>query len=204
MTGAIQTVYKGYLFRSRLEARWAVFFDALGIEWKYEDQGYEVGEHRYLPDFWLPTMNAWVEVKGDPDGLRVEFERMSAVLGPRSPLPGFVDGTSAVLVLGDVPNVSYGVTVLHPCMVRDAILTRTWAFFAPAKAGGYRLIRDRQQSMSWLLWGKYAFVEPGDAAESTAWDPAPWVLDTPGEFQSVLNAYKAARQARFEHGANGR
>lgn len=26
---AIDTVYKGYRFRSRLEARWAVFFDAL-------------------------------------------------------------------------------------------------------------------------------------------------------------------------------
>lgn len=26
---AIQTEYNGYLFRSRLEARWAVFFDAL-------------------------------------------------------------------------------------------------------------------------------------------------------------------------------
>lgn len=32
----IQTRYKGYHFRSRLEARWAVFFDALGIAWKYE------------------------------------------------------------------------------------------------------------------------------------------------------------------------
>jgi hypothetical protein len=26
---AIETSYKGYRFRSRLEARWAVFFDAL-------------------------------------------------------------------------------------------------------------------------------------------------------------------------------
>ena len=30
---AIETSYKGYLFRSRLEARWAVFFDALGLVW---------------------------------------------------------------------------------------------------------------------------------------------------------------------------
>jgi hypothetical protein len=28
---AIKTEYKGYLFRSRLEARWAVFFDVLSI-----------------------------------------------------------------------------------------------------------------------------------------------------------------------------
>ena len=26
----IETAYKGYRFRSRLEARWAVFFDAIG------------------------------------------------------------------------------------------------------------------------------------------------------------------------------
>lgn len=30
----IETKYKGYRFRSRLEARWAVFFDALGISWE--------------------------------------------------------------------------------------------------------------------------------------------------------------------------
>ena len=37
---AIQTEYKGYLFRSRLEARWAVFFDACGVDWEYEPEGY--------------------------------------------------------------------------------------------------------------------------------------------------------------------
>jgi len=31
---AIRTKYKEHLFRSRLEARWAVFFDALGIRWE--------------------------------------------------------------------------------------------------------------------------------------------------------------------------
>lgn len=36
---AIQTRYKGYHFRSRLEARWAVFFDTLGILWEYEKEG---------------------------------------------------------------------------------------------------------------------------------------------------------------------
>lgn len=36
---AIQTEYRGYLFRSRLEARWAVFFDACRIPWEYEPEG---------------------------------------------------------------------------------------------------------------------------------------------------------------------
>lgn len=52
---AIETVYKGYRFRSRLEARWAVFFDTAGIKWDYEPEGYDLGEHGYyLPDFFLP------------------------------------------------------------------------------------------------------------------------------------------------------
>lgn len=59
----IETHYKGYRFRSRLEARWAVFFDALGIRWEYEPQGYDVGGRRYLPDFYLPDSKTIVEIK---------------------------------------------------------------------------------------------------------------------------------------------
>ena len=51
---AIETRYKGYRFRSRLEARWAVFFDALGIKWEYEPEGFDFDGERYLPDFFLP------------------------------------------------------------------------------------------------------------------------------------------------------
>lgn len=62
---AIETNYKGCRFRSRLEARWAVFFDALGVEWQYEKEGFEFEDGtRYLPDFWIPSHNMWVEVKG--------------------------------------------------------------------------------------------------------------------------------------------
>lgn len=61
---AIETVYKGYRFRSRLEARWAVFFDTLGIEWQYELEGFDLGESGwYLPDFFLPQSSWFVEVK---------------------------------------------------------------------------------------------------------------------------------------------
>src|SRR6185312_12091628 len=61
---AIQTVYKGFKFRSRLEARWAVFFDVAGIKWEYEKEGFDLDGLWYLPDFWLPELNYWVEVKG--------------------------------------------------------------------------------------------------------------------------------------------
>lgn len=72
---AIETEYKGYKFRSRLEARWAVFFDACGVKWEYEPEGFDLGDGiYYLPDFLLhdvflrsPRYNKtdlYVEVKG--------------------------------------------------------------------------------------------------------------------------------------------
>src|SRR5690242_16413266 len=61
---AIETKYKGYRFRSRLEARWAIFFDHLALRWLYEHEGYELPSGRYLPDFWFPTLDIFVEIKG--------------------------------------------------------------------------------------------------------------------------------------------
>lgn len=60
----IETIYNGYRFRSRLEARWAVFFDDMGIKYEYEHEGFEINGEKYLPDFLLPEINAIVEIKG--------------------------------------------------------------------------------------------------------------------------------------------
>jgi len=61
----IETRYKGYRFRSRLEARYAVFMDAMKVEWQYEPEGFELPSGRYLPDFFLPQVNGgtWLEIK---------------------------------------------------------------------------------------------------------------------------------------------
>lgn len=100
----IETLYRGYRFRSRLEARWAVFFDVAGIAWQYEPEGFDLTNVKvprryesdlesqlndrlleldlepvrvwnepedmqayaplwYLPDFYLPEQEYWVEVK---------------------------------------------------------------------------------------------------------------------------------------------
>lgn len=60
----IETQYKGYLFRSRLEARWAVFFDAIGLEWEYEPEGIVLSDGtKYLPDFFLQEFHCYFEVK---------------------------------------------------------------------------------------------------------------------------------------------
>lgn len=47
------TIYRGVRFRSRLEARWAVFFDAIGREWIYEPSFPELASIGYQPDFLL-------------------------------------------------------------------------------------------------------------------------------------------------------
>src|SRR4051794_23364411 len=60
----IETVFRNRRFRSRREARWAVFFSRLGASWEYEPEGFELPSGRYLPDFWLVEFNCWVEVKG--------------------------------------------------------------------------------------------------------------------------------------------
>ena len=47
---AIETKYKGYRFRSRREARWAVFFDKLNVVYEYEPEGFDLDGLWYLPD----------------------------------------------------------------------------------------------------------------------------------------------------------
>jgi len=69
----IETRYAGCRFRSRLEARWAVLFDAIDLEWQYEPQGFDTPFGPYLPDFYIPIWGAWMEVKGEmPTDLRRE------------------------------------------------------------------------------------------------------------------------------------
>lgn len=48
---AIETKYNGFRFRSRLEARWAIFFDSIGLKYEYEIEGFEMNGIRYLPVF---------------------------------------------------------------------------------------------------------------------------------------------------------
>lgn len=73
--------YGGTLFRSHLEARWAIFFDALDIKWEYEPQGFKVGDDiTYLPDFVAFTAlgTLWIEVKPSWDADLTGVERWRA------------------------------------------------------------------------------------------------------------------------------
>ena len=61
---ALNTLYAGNYFRSRTEAKWAVYFDLIGVEWEYEKEGYDLGNGVfYLPDFWFPKHKMYGEVK---------------------------------------------------------------------------------------------------------------------------------------------
>ena len=57
----IPTKYNGVQSRSRLEARWALFFDQLGIDYRYEFEGFQLRSGWYLPDFYLPQFDVFIE-----------------------------------------------------------------------------------------------------------------------------------------------
>lgn len=67
------TTYRGTRFRSRLEARWAAFFDLAGWRWQYEPGDYEgwspdftiIGDHAAIPVEVKP-----IEWPGDPQACR--------------------------------------------------------------------------------------------------------------------------------------
>jgi hypothetical protein len=81
---AIETEYGGYLFRSRLEARYAVFFDALNLEWEYEPEGYEIATGAwYLPDFFIPSFDCFIEIKGPaPNQKELDNARLLSSVKP--------------------------------------------------------------------------------------------------------------------------
>ena len=72
----IPTRYKGTLFRSRAEARWAVLFDAVSWPWVYEP----IDLRAYVPDFVLKFEAGHIAVEIKPDtvlaGLYAYAQRM--------------------------------------------------------------------------------------------------------------------------------
>jgi predicted nuclease of restriction endonuclease-like RecB superfamily len=109
MIKAIETKYKGYRFRSRVEARWAVFFDALKLNWDYEDEGYVLSDGScYLPDFKIKVRNlyAWVEIKGIQPN-EIEIKKMHLLLKEKIAIGYIISGNpgnhSVMEVYGDMP-----------------------------------------------------------------------------------------------------
>jgi len=80
------TVYNGVTYRSRLEARWAVVFESFGWSYVYEPEGFEHMGDKYLPDFWVDELNAYLAVKpvcmnkGLRSGLAKDLARQSEMI----------------------------------------------------------------------------------------------------------------------------
>lgn len=74
---AIGTIYKGVRFRSRLEARWAVFFDECGIVWEYEPETFKLNNGiLYCPDFYIKEMDTYVEIKPTKKLNEIELKKL--------------------------------------------------------------------------------------------------------------------------------
>lgn len=96
---AIQTEYNGFKFRSRLEARWAVFFDSAKIKYEYEPEGYQCADgKRYLPDFYLPDFDLYVEVKRDTE------EGIDEIIEKCEPVIQWGGAIKQILILSDIPG----------------------------------------------------------------------------------------------------
>lgn len=195
---AIETEYKGYRMRSRLEARWAVFFDAMKIEWKYETGGFQaevededgtVEVVRYLPDFFLPKTKTWVEVKGSDELLAADVSKMESVIESSSPGDDLYAG---LLILGEVPDPGEFGLHLHR-IVRNTPggLDFGWAFFYP---GWVEVLK-----CSRLV----TFYFPCCASEFPDWTTQTIYMGSKRGWREVQEAHRAARSARFEFGQSG-
>lgn len=143
---AIPTEYGGVVMRSRTEARWALFFDVLKIQWEYEKEGYDLdGLGSYLPDYWLPQVNMWAEVKPGPFS-DLELAKANSL----SRLTGF----DCILLDGipDARNYWAYEGIDHPEPTTDIIFSddnyhlTEHRFFANTGMGSFEIERQDHQS----------------------------------------------------------
>lgn len=193
---AIETRYKGYRFRSRLEARWAVFFDTMGLRWEYEPQGY-VGRAGvpYLPDFQIQR-DVYVEIKPPIDetepGIVEKFGRERIKWGgfckavPNATLliiygvPGYAQGTNN----GNVYHADHTMDRMRvlECRRCGAFAWHSYSYVAPISPGGLG---------SWSDFPDGAVTLCGPECDTERW---------PVCGEKIQRAVAAARGARFEHG----
>lgn len=186
---AIETVYNGHRFRSRLEARWAVFFDAIGIKYEYEPEGFSLDYGiQYLPDFALKNVH-W---RGEGPG---EYYTGK----PGNPVYVEVKGVDSYADIKLDERVRMEMFAKHrPLLVLGNIPANDWDVF-------HQHNWDSLMSFSLLDGDSYpafftVYCPPGGGQEI-------WICGPdhdqyrPG---SADEAISIARQARFEHGEKPR
>lgn len=205
---AIETVYNGYRFRSRLEARWAVFFNAGNIRYEYEPEGYEIKDNTfYLPDFYLPQFDLHVEVKRDTkDGIQEIKDKCVNAISWGGPI-------KQILILSEVPegrSVDGGLWHFPVLYWKADAVEWGWWFFHDlfTDDGGVdgNISRAQYINSDWHIEKTKSIKAVSDnilrIKNSISY---PMSIEEQIEEQEEWNketfkAYKAARQARFEHG----
>lgn len=217
----IQTYYNGYHFRSRLEARWAVFFDAAGIEYEYEPEGFvlnrdalrddeywnyriNIAEAKYLPDFYLPEYDYYVEVKPNRDNVEQDLDRAVSVM---------CSNKKNLLILRDIPyDPNHGIFwfpifYFHP--VKREIRGQSVTFLQAGYEDRDALYILTNFTMCNLLprylnmADRYEIYNDKDTqGEKCVIDGEEHTFYIYEHFYSTLQqkCFRAARQARFEHG----
>lgn len=191
----ITTYYKGYKFRSRLEARWAVFFDHCGVKWEYEPEGFELENGQlYLPDFLLHGLEGrvqgdlWVEVKGQmtEESARKIFAFSGIPARETFPKSEECVVKRPILVVGAIPD---GETMyeIDRSVEDDGYSDLKWHW---ANAFNF-----------FTVDGDYFVAHPGvnkTGGFELFGDDGSYLLDR--DDAKTERAFRAARCARFEHG----
>lgn len=199
----IETRYKGHRFRSRLEARWAVFFDNAGIEWEYEPEGFELPDGtRYLPDFYLPSMNFYAEIKPYREGAYEELKKVFKFVKTR-----VID---AIIILPNIPNPEIGPpsfpVAYYEVFEKDAYMAYLSFEGSPMAKRRYEVTDyEGRSAENWLgecfggaeHFGAYYAESMFARTDYTSYPEDLWIEST------IYESYIAARSARFEFGEEG-
>ena len=203
---AIETFYNGYRFRSRLEARWAVFFDAIGAEWEYEPEGFVLSDGTYyLPDFLLHNVSGrgasdiYVEIQGNLT--KEDLQKID--LFSRGDME-YLDPRYPIIIFGRIPNEEmaggFSYDAIHFINGHSEIKKH---YVEPYLTLDYS--KDDNE-----FFYNLTFSEGDDyCTEPKAKIGGGLVLDYPDnpynfvDKQKTIDAFRKARQARFEHGEKG-
>jgi hypothetical protein len=210
----IQTHYNGYHFRSRLEARWAVFFDALNIEYEYEVEGFDLGNDiLYLPDFWLPMQRVWFEVKGPPPTNDDSKKMIKLCYGTQTKgiiYSGQIEApTHRPHFVRSVGFIFHKRRIYDACNLRDlphgtTIVEKIYSWWG----GVYLLKGPLIKCYPSFWWGQcpacrgfgITHFGRGWHTRCPSWKKSTNSFRCMPDTDDLQDAYRAARSARFEHG----
>lgn len=188
MMKAIQTRYAGYLFRSRLEARWAVFFDSLKLDWSYEPEGFQLPSGTfYLPDFRVMMHGhpVWFEIKpGDTESKPFEEFMSTAPTDWRG------------AVLNDIPDPRVVLSEHHYYTKDD----RPYVYFGGGEDGDGAGFDTSYQFCICQDCGEVGFEFEARSERIGCKHLGANKHYTPAH-PRIVAAFAAARSARFEHEA---